>query len=144
MSSRNHDRNTVLDLSAAEASDAPDATRAAVESPSFDEAVKTVFGLNDRDLATLTAIQSKPGITTRDIADVIDRDRSNVTRSVTVLRETGLVTRRRRIMEDGGYFYEHYAESTEGVERVLTDAIERWARDAVESVATFDWTVDDS
>ena len=144
MSSRTHDRETVLDLSAAEATETPEAAPAAVESPSLDEAVRTVFGLSDRDLATLTAVQADPGITTREIAETIDRDRSNVTRSLAVLREVGLVTRRRRIIEEGGFFYEHYAESAEAAEQILTDAVEQWARDAVDRVSEFDWGTDDA
>lgn len=138
MSSRKR-RETVLDLSGSERAELPD-REVPVESPTFRETIRTVFGLNERDLATLSTIQHEPGVTTAELAERIDRDRSNVTRSLTTLREIGLVTRRRRIIESGGFFYEHYAEPPEDVERLLTTAVERWAHDAVDSVSAFEWT----
>ncbi|MFB6242680.1 MAG: winged helix-turn-helix transcriptional regulator [Halobaculum sp.] len=142
MSSRNGDRKTVLNVSPSSAESAwerPGEESSPVTEPSLQETVETLFGLNERDVETLRAIQEEPGATTNDVAESVGRDRSNVNRSISLLEEIGLVTRRRRIMEAGGFFYEHYAESSEDIEALLTEAVEEWAERAVRTVADHDW-----
>jgi predicted transcriptional regulator len=114
-------------------------TAVSMESPSFHEVLATLFDLNERDVETFRTIQEQPGATTEDIETAVGRDRSNVNRSITQLEELGLVVRKRRVMEAGGFFYEHHPEPAETVERRLVDAVESWADDAVTAIGDHEW-----
>lgn len=106
-----------------------------VETPTRKEVLQTVFGLGDQDVRTYDAVVQVRGATTSELADHIDRDRSNVNRSLNRLRESGLVTRGRRLLDEGGHVYQYYAVD-EGSDALVARAIERWrsaALDAIES-----------
>ncbi|MFB6177150.1 MAG: MarR family transcriptional regulator [Halobaculum sp.] len=139
MSSRSPtEPETMIEMSTPEFDDAVDPATL-VDRPSFERVLATLFDLGERDVETLEAIQAESGVTTESIADAVGRDRSNVSRSIARLRELGLVTRRRRIISSGGYFYEHYARSGEDVERVLTEAVHRWADEAADTLLDHSW-----
>jgi predicted transcriptional regulator len=101
-----------------------------VEHPTVRDVFSTILGLKGRDVAVMLAIDGQPGRTTDAIATDLDRDRSNVSRSITRLRDVGLVERRRRVLEDGGIFYEHYPNPTAPTTELLTEAVRRWAERA--------------
>lgn len=106
-----------------------------VSTPSREEVLRTVFGLGGHDVRTYDAVVEITGATTSELADRLDRDRSNVNRSLNRLRETGLVTRGRRLLDEGGHVYQYYA-ADEASETVVARAIDRWrsaALDAIES-----------
>jgi len=106
-----------------------------VSTPSREEVLRTVFGLGGHDVRTYDAVVEITGATTSELADRLDRDRSNVNRSLNRLRETGLVTRGRRLLDEGGHVYQYYA-ADEASETVVARAVDRWrsaALDAIES-----------
>jgi predicted transcriptional regulator len=145
MSSRDTGHSTRLNVAPGERDPSDgSADTPSVESPSFHDVVSSLFDLNDRDVETFRVVQRNPGARTEDIAATVERDRSNVNRSVTRLEEIGLVVRHRRVMEAGGYFYEHYAQPTETVEEHLTSAVEEWAGSAVDTIREREWTDDPS
>jgi DNA-binding MarR family transcriptional regulator len=57
------------------------------------------------------------------LIDRLDRDRSNVNRSLNRLRGTGFVARGRRIIDEGGHVYQCYA-LVEASETVVARAID--------------------
>ena len=119
----------------------PDAEEIAVTEPSRDDVLQTVFGLGGHDVRTYDAVGDAPGSTTRELADRLDRDRSNVNRSLNRLREVGLVTRGRRLLDAGGHVYQYYAAPEEMSENIISRAVDRWrsaALGAVDAVDTDD------
>jgi len=108
-------------------------------SPSAFSVAQTVLGLRSPDLATYDALSSQPGASTKELAAELDRDRSNVNRSLTRLDEAGLVCRQRRLLDSGGYFYAYFAEPSDIVTDRLTEALDRWTEAAAAAIDTTQW-----
>ena len=106
-----------------------------VSTPSREEVLRTVFGLGGHDVRTYDAVVAFTGATTSELADRLDRDRSNVNRSLNRLRESGLVTRGRRLLDEGGHVYQYYAVDGAS-EAVVTRAIDRWRSAALDAVGS--------
>lgn len=121
-----------------------------VAEPTIDDVFRVVFGLGDIDVRTYETVEQDPGATTSELAARLDRDRSNVNRSLNRLRDAGLVTRGRQLLDGGGHVYQYYvtsghaqndvtaAPTADGAETapsdVLVEAIERWRSAAIEAV----------
>lgn len=110
-----------------------------VQTPTIDEIFETIFGLRSQELAVYKLLVTTPGLTTKQLADELGKDRSNINRSLTVLRQTGLVDRRRRILEAGGFFYEYFAAPEDTCIQVTKQALERWQQAAQERLETKEW-----
>jgi len=107
--------------------------------PSTAAVARTVLDLRAQDLATFDAVSAHPGASTKALAAELDRDRSNVNRSLTRLDEAGLVCRQRRLLDGGGYFYAYFAESGETVADRLAAALDRWAEAAASAIEAREW-----
>lgn len=105
-----------------------------VKSPTREEVFQTVFDLGEQDVHTYDAVVEVTGATTSELSDRLDRDRSNVNRSLKRLRETGLVTRGRRLLDEGGHVYQYYVNN-ETSEDPVSHAIDRWRSAALDAVA---------
>ena len=105
-----------------------------VAEPSRDDVLRTVFGLGGHDVRTHDAVGANPGSTTRELARCLDRDRSNVNRSLNRLREVGLVTRSRRLLDGGGHVYQYSARPETASEDVIARAVDRWRSAALDAV----------
>ena len=119
-----------------EAASVPEAP---IEEPSPAAVARTVLGLRPQELATYDAVRAAPGGSTAAITDRLDRDRSNVNRSLMALCEVGLVRRKRRLLEHGGYCYAYYAAPESVATQLLTAALDRWAKAAREAVVDREW-----
>jgi len=98
--------------------------------PSLQEVLTAVFDLREHERETYRALLSAPDSTTSELASVVDRDRSNVNRSLSALAEKGLVTRRRRILEIGGHVYQYTANPPGEVRERLHEALDEWVATA--------------
>jgi len=107
--------------------------------PSAVTVAQTVLGLRSQDLATYDAVSADPGASTKELAAELDRDRSNVNRSLTRLDDAGLVCRQRRLLDQGGYFYAYFAEPGEMVNDRLTEALDRWTEAATSTIESTHW-----
>jgi len=107
--------------------------------PSTAAVARTVLDLRTQDLVTFDAVCAHPGASTKALAAELDRDRSNVNRSLTRLDEAGLVCRQRRLLDGGGYFYAYFAESGETVADRLAAALDQWAEAAASAIETREW-----
>ena len=107
--------------------------------PSAVAVAQTVLGLRSPDLATYDVVSSHPGASVKELAAELNRDRSNVNRSLTRLDEAGLVCRQRRLLDSGGYFYIYFAEPSEIVTDRLTEALDRWTEAAAATIDTTQW-----
>lgn len=112
---------------------------ASIEEPSAGAVVRTVLGLRPQELWTYEAVRAAPGASTATITDRLDRDRSNVNRSLMALCESGLVRRKRRLLEHGGYCYAYYAAPESVATQLLASALDRWAEAAHEAIVDREW-----
>ena len=96
------------------------------DDPEFQRVLSCVFGIQDHESRTYLVLLDNPGSTVAELADVLDRDRSNVNRSLTTLMEKGLVERRRRLLDPGGYVYQYTATPLPEAKEMLHEALDSW------------------
>nr|WP_240452002.1 helix-turn-helix domain-containing protein [Halostella salina] len=94
--------------------------------PEFREVMTCVFDIQAHETRTYLALLDHPGSTVEELADELDRDRSNVNRSLTTLMEKGLAERERRLLDPGGYVYQYTATPLPEAKTRLHDALDEW------------------
>lgn len=94
--------------------------------PDFTHILSCVFGIQDHESRTYLVLLSHPGSTVAELSSVLDRDRSNVNRSLSTLREKGLANRERRLLDSGGYVYQYTAVALPEAKTMLHDALDTW------------------
>jgi predicted transcriptional regulator len=107
-------------------------------SPSFDHVLSCVFGVRDHESRTYLTLLDHPGSTVAELAETLDRDRSNVNRSLSTLREKGLVERRRRLLDSGGYVYQYTAIPVPEAKERLHGALDEWVEGVHAAIDAFD------
>jgi predicted transcriptional regulator len=97
------------------------------DDPSFQHVLSCVFGVQDHESRTYLVLLNNPGSTVAELADLLDRDRSNVNRSLSTLLEKGLARRERRLLDPGGYVYQYTATPLPEAKEMLHSALDEWA-----------------
>lgn len=96
------------------------------DDPDFEMVMACVFGVQGREVRTYLTLLDRPGSTVEELARALDRDRSNVNRSLSRLLDLDLVGRERRLLDDGGYVYQYTAKPLETTKTRLHEAIDDW------------------
>lgn len=94
--------------------------------PGFHDVLSCVFGIQDHEVRTYVALLDNPGSTVEELAAQMERDRSNVNRSLSTLLENGLAERNRRLLDAGGYVYQYNATELPEAKALLHDALDEW------------------
>jgi predicted transcriptional regulator len=74
--------------------------------PEFDDVMVCVFNIKYHETQTYQVLLERPESTVEELANQLDRDRSNINRSLATLREKDLARRGRRLLNGGGHVYE--------------------------------------
>lgn len=98
-----------------------------VDSPEFERIMECVFGVQPHETRTYFRLLELPGSTVEELASALERDRSNVNRSLSTLREKELVERERRLLDGGGYVYQYIAVPVPDAQAVMHEAVDEWA-----------------
>jgi len=96
------------------------------EDPGFQQVLACVFGIQRHESRTYLTLLDNPGSTVAELADILDRDRSNVNRSLTTLMEKGLAERERRLLDSGGYIYQYTGTELPVAKEMLHSALDEW------------------
>ena len=96
------------------------------EEPSFADVLTCVFGIQHHESRTYLELLDQPGSTVAELADVLDRDRSNVNRSLSTLLEKGLATRGRRLLDGGGHVYQYTATPLPEAKELMHETLDEW------------------
>ena len=96
------------------------------DDPGFQQVLACVFGIQDHESRTYLVLLDNPGSTVAELADALERDRSNVNRSLTTLLGKGLAERERRLLDPGGYVYQYTATPLPEAKELLHDALDEW------------------
>ena len=96
------------------------------EDPSFQHVMACVFGIQEHESRTYLVLLDNPSSTVEELAEVLDRDRSNVNRSLTTLLDKGLAKRERRLLDPGGYVYQYTATPLPEAKELLHEALDQW------------------
>jgi len=95
--------------------------------PGFEEVLRCVFGIQDHEARLYLELLDAPDSTVAELAEAVDRDRSNVNRGLTTLMEKNLAERRRRLLDSGGHVYQYRATPPEEARELMHDTLEEWA-----------------
>jgi predicted transcriptional regulator len=107
------------------------------DDPGFGEVLACVFDVQDHETRTYLALLEHPGSTVEELAEDLDRDRSNVNRSLTTLLELGLASRERRLLDPGGYVYQYTATPLPETQAMLHEALEEWTAQVRDRIDEF-------
>ena len=94
--------------------------------PGLEEVLACVFGIQRHEARTYQTLRSYPGSTVEELADQLDRDRSNVNRSLSTLREKGLAERQRRLLDGGGHVYQYSATPLSEARELMHETLDEW------------------
>lgn len=111
-----------------------------VEEPGFGDILRCVFGLHERDVETYLALADRDEAAPQALADDLDRNRSNVARSLRRLCEKEIASRRREILDGGGEVYCYEAVPLAEVKGRMHEELDAWAAYVHDRVDTFDET----
>jgi predicted transcriptional regulator len=107
------------------------------EEPVLVEVMRCVFGIQQHEARTYETLLDHPGSTVEELADVLDRDRSNVNRSLSTLREKGLASRERRLLDGGGHVYQYSPTPLAEARELMHDTLDAWAEYVHERIDDF-------
>jgi predicted transcriptional regulator len=97
------------------------------EEPDLEEVMVCVFDIQRHEARTYEALLEHPGSTVEELADELDRDRSNVNRSLSTLREKGLASRQRRLLDGGGHVYQYSPTPLSEARELMHETLDAWA-----------------
>jgi len=107
------------------------------EEPGLEDVMACVFGLQRHEVRTYLALLERPGSTVEELAAALDRDRSNVNRSLTTLREKELASRQRRLLDGGGHVYQYSATPLDEARDLMHETLDAWAEYVHERIDEF-------
>ena len=94
--------------------------------PGFEEVMVCVFDIQRHETRTYRTLLDQPGSTVEELAESLERDRSNVNRSLSTLREKGLAERGRRLLDGGGHVYQYTATPLPEATRLMHETLDEW------------------
>ena len=97
------------------------------DEPGLEEVMACVFNIQNHEARTYEALLDHPGSTVEELADELDRDRSNVNRSLSTLREKGLASRQRRLLDGGGHVYQYSPTPLPEARELMHETLDAWA-----------------
>jgi predicted transcriptional regulator len=97
------------------------------DEPDFSNVLSCVFGIQRHESETYLTLLDNPGSTVAELANEVDRDRSNVNRSLTTLRDRGLARRQRRLLDGGGHVYQYTATPLPEAKELMHETLDEWA-----------------
>lgn len=105
--------------------------------PGFEEVLRCVFGIQSHEARLYMELLDAPDSTVAELAEAVDRDRSNVNRGLTTLIEKGLANRRRRLLDSGGHVYQYRATPPEEARESMHETLEEWTAYVHERIDEF-------
>jgi len=107
------------------------------DEPDLDDVLTCVFNLQRHEARTYETLLDHPGSTVEELAEELDRDRSNVNRSLSTLRENGLAERKRRLLDGGGHVYQYDPTPLSEARELMHDTLDAWAEYVHERIDEF-------
>lgn len=94
--------------------------------PDFDDLLSCVFGITEPVAETYQYLLANPESTVKELAETMECDRSNVNRKLDRLREKGLATRNRSILNTGGHVYQYTPLDLDETQTLMHRTLDEW------------------
>ena len=108
-----------------------------VDEPEFERVMECVFGIREHESRTYFTLIELPGSTVLELAEELDRDRSNVNRSLSTLHEKGLIEREQRLLDGGGYVYQYFPASPSETKKRMHRSVDAWCQRVHDQIEEF-------
>ncbi|ADB61615.1 transcriptional regulator, TrmB [Haloterrigena turkmenica DSM 5511] len=105
-----------------------------IDAPDEAELMRTVFDISETELEVCRCLMAEPEITVNELAEMVERDRSVVTRHLSHLVGLGIVEKRSRVLSDGGRVNVYSHRSVDAVRRQFKLGLYVWMLEAVEVI----------
>ncbi|MEF8777480.1 MAG: helix-turn-helix domain-containing protein [Natronomonas sp.] len=105
--------------------------------PGFEEVLRCVFGVQTHEARLYLELLEAPDSTVAELADRVERDRSNVNRGLSTLLDKELADRRRRLLDNGGHVYQYRATPPEDARELMHETLDEWAAYVHERIDEF-------
>ena len=105
--------------------------------PGFEEVLRCVFDIQAHEARLYLVLLDAPDSTVAELAERVDRDRSNVNRGLSTLLEKGLADRQRRLLDSGGHVYQYRATPPEEARELMHETLEEWSAYVHERIEEF-------
>ena len=102
------------------------------------EAFLSVFGLQESHVRAYIAVVEHPNSKVNRIAEIVDRHRRYVAKSLRALHDAGLVTRKERTFETGGVGLVYSPLPPEEVKSHFQTQLQQWLADAQTEISRID------
>ncbi len=96
------------------------------QEPGLEEVMACVFNIQNHEARTYEALLEHPNSTVEELAGELDRDRSNVNRSLSTLMEKDLATRERRLLDGGGHIYQYAPTPLPEARELMHETLDAW------------------
>jgi len=107
------------------------------DEPTLADVLTCVFGIQRHESNTYLTLLDHPGSTVEELAAELDRDRSNVNRSLSTLRDKGLASRERRLLDGGGHVYQYSPTPLPKARELMHETLDAWAEYVHERIDEF-------
>jgi predicted transcriptional regulator len=97
------------------------------DEPDFADVMRCVFGIQHHEARTYMTLLENPGSTVEELAGELDRDRSNINRVLSTLRDKQLAERNRRLLDGGGHVYQHSPTALPETQELMHETLDAWA-----------------
>jgi len=94
--------------------------------PGFEDVMVCVFDIQRHETRTYRTLLDSSKSTVEELAEKLERDRSNVNRSLSTLREKGLADRGRRLLDGGGHVYQYTATPLPEAKELMHETLDEW------------------
>ena len=91
-----------------------------------DEAIKSIFDLNNLDLEVYKKLRETGVTRTITLAKKLNRERSTVYRSLQKLTSCGICTKQTKTLDKGGYYYVYKINEIEKVRKKAESCLDNW------------------
>lgn len=102
------------------------------------EALLSIFDLQESHVRAYIAVVEHPNSTVREIAEAVDRHRRYVTRSLSALYDAGLVDRVEKQLDSGGIGYVYWPIAPEQAKSHFQNELQDWLADAHTEIRKID------
>ncbi|WP_336336267.1 helix-turn-helix domain-containing protein [Haloarcula brevis] len=113
------------------------------DEPALSNVMACVFGVQEHEVRTYRTLLQTPASTVEELAEELGRDRSNVNRSLSTLREKGLATRQRRLLDGGGHVYQYTATPLSEARELMHETLDEWTAAVHHRIDEFDASPDE-
>ena len=97
-----------------------------IENPGMDDLLRCFFGLKIHEINAFKALKDAGQVTGEQLADILNKDKSGVHRTLQTLLLSGLVEREYRLLRSGGYIFLYRTLPPERLKGIARLKLKHW------------------